>query len=209
MFSTTADQLDYLRFPLGHLPSKDETRALAEKYGLSVADKPDSQDICFVPDGDYASVIRKLRPEAAAPGNIVDVEGNILAQHDGVINYTIGQRRGLGIGGLTDPLYVVKLDASTKQVIVGPKSMLATRIVPLKEINWLGDAPLMSQKEWHVGVRVRSTRPPTEAIIRPISDTEATVELVLAEQGISPGQACVFYDRDSSRIFGGGWIHKG
>jgi tRNA-specific 2-thiouridylase len=204
LFSTTADQLDYLRFPLGHLPSKDETRALAEKYGLSVADKPDSQDICFVPDGDYASVIRKLRPEAAAPGDIVDVEGNVLAQHDGVINYTIGQRRGLA-----DPLYVVKLDASTKQVIVGPKSMLATRIVPLKEINWLGDAPLMSQKEWHVGVRVRSTRPPTEAIIRPISNTEATVELVLAEQGISPGQACVFYDRDSSRIFGGGWIHKG
>ena len=209
LFSTTAEQLDYLRFPLGHLPSKDATRALAAKYDLSVADKPDSQDICFVPDGDYASVIRKLRPEAAAPGEIVDVDGKVLAQHDGVINYTIGQRRGLGIGGLEDPLYVVKLDADTKQVVVGPKSMLATRIVPLKEINWLGDEPITSREEWVVGVRVRSTRPPTEAIIRPISENEATVELVAAEQGISPGQACVFYDRDSSRIFGGGWIHKG
>ena len=209
LFSTTAEQLDYLRFPLGHLPSKDATRALAAKYDLSVADKPDSQDICFVPDGDYASVIRKLRPEAAAPGDIVDVDGKVLAHHDGVINYTIGQRRGLGIGGLEEPLYVVKLDADKKQVIVGPKSMLATRIVPLKEINWLGDEPIMSREEWVVGVRVRSTRPPTEAVIRPISETEATVELVAAEQGISPGQACVFYDRDSSRIFGGGWIHKG
>ncbi|MDC1223721.1 tRNA 2-thiouridine(34) synthase MnmA [Ascidiaceihabitans sp.] len=209
LFSTTAEQLDYLRFPLGHLPSKDATRALAAKYDLSVADKPDSQDICFVPDGDYASVIRKLRPEAAAPGDIVDVDGKVLAHHDGVINYTIGQRRGLGIGGLEDPLYVVKLDADKKQVVVGPKSMLATRIVPLKEINWLGDEPIMSREGWVVGVRVRSTRPPTEAVIRPISETEATVELVAAEQGISPGQACVFYDRDSSRIFGGGWIHKG
>ena len=209
LFSTTAEQLDYLRFPLGHLPSKDATRALAAKYDLSVADKPDSQDICFVPDGDYASVIRKLRPEAAAPGDIVYVDGKVLARHDGVINYTIEQRRGLGIGGLEDPLYVVKLDADTKQVVVGPKSMLATRIVPLKEINWLGDEPITSREEWVVGVRIRSTRPPTEAVIRPISETEATVELVAAEQGISPGQACVFYDRNSSRIFGGGWIHKG
>lgn len=209
LFSTTAEQLDFLRFPLGHLPSKDATRALAAKYDLSVADKPDSQDICFVPDGDYASVIRKLRPEAAAPGDIVDIDGKVLAHHDGVINYTIGQRRGLGIGGLEDPLYVVKLDAERKQVIVGPKSMLATRIVPIKDINWLGDEPITSREEWVVGVRVRSTRPPTEAVIRPITATEATVELVAAEQGISPGQACVFYDRNSSRIFGGGWIHKG
>ncbi|MEO9682484.1 MAG: tRNA 2-thiouridine(34) synthase MnmA [Tateyamaria sp.] len=209
LFSTTPAQLDYLRFPLGHLPSKDDTRALAAKYGLSVADKPDSQDICFVPNGDYAAVIRKLRPEAAAPGDIVDTEGRVLAQHDGVINYTIGQRRGLGIGGLADPLYVVKLDADTAQVIVGPKDMLATRTVPVREVNWLGDAPFDSQTEWHVAVKVRSMRPPTDAVIRPISATEATVELVAAEAGVSPGQACVFYDRDSSRIFGGGWIHKG
>tara|TARA_R110002033_G_scaffold6236_3_gene24779 strand:+ start:978 stop:2120 length:1143 start_codon:yes stop_codon:yes gene_type:complete len=209
LFSTTAEQLDYLRFPLGHLPSKDATRALAAKYGLSVADKPDSQDICFVPNGDYASVIRKLRPEAAAPGEIVDMDGKVLGTHDGVINYTIGQRRGLGIGGLADPLYVVKLDADTARVVVGPKEMLATRTVPVREINWLGDEPMMSRDEWKIAVRVRSTRPPTDAILRPISATEATVELTLPEEGVSPGQACVFYDRDSSRIFGGGWIHKG
>ncbi len=209
LFSTTPQQLDYLRFPLGHLASKDATRALAAKYGLSVADKPDSQDICFVPNGDYASVIRKLRPEAAAPGEIVDMDGKVLGTHDGVINYTIGQRRGLGIGGLADPLYVVKLDADTARVVVGPKEMLATRTVPVREINWLGDQPMMSRSEWPIAVRVRSTRPPTDAILRPISDTEATVELTLPEEGVSPGQACVFYDRDSSRIFGGGWIHKG
>ena len=209
LFSTTPEQLDYLRFPLGHLPSKDDTRALAAKYGLSVADKPDSQDICFVPNGDYAAVIRKLRPEAAAPGEIVDTNGNVLARHDGVVNYTIGQRRGLGIGGLADPLYVVKLDADTARVIVGPKEMLATRTVPVREVNWLGDDPFDSRAQWHVAVKVRSTRPPTDAVIRPISATEATVELAAAEAGVSPGQACVFYDRDSSRIFGGGWIHKG
>ncbi|MEO0765572.1 MAG: tRNA 2-thiouridine(34) synthase MnmA [Pseudomonadota bacterium] len=209
LFSTTPAQLDYLRFPLGHLPSKDDTRALAAKYGLPVADKPDSQDICFVPNGDYAAVIRKLRPEAAAPGDIVDVEGRVLARHDGVVNYTIGQRRGLGIGGLADPLYVVKLDADARQVIVGPKEMLATRTVPVREVNWLGDAPFASRDAWHVAVKVRSTRPPTDAVIRPISDTEATVELVAAEAGVSPGQACVFYDRETSRIYGGGWIHKG
>ena len=209
LFSTTPAQLDYLRFPLGHLPSKDDTRALAAKYGLSVADKPDSQDICFVPNGDYAAVIRKLRPEAAAPGDIVDTGGRVLARHDGVINYTIGQRRGLGIGGLADPLYVVKLDADNARVIVGPREMLATRTVPVREVNWLGDAPFDSRPEWHVAVKVRSTRPPTDAVIRPISATEATVELVAAEAGVSPGQACVFYDRESSRIYGGGWIHKG
>ncbi|KIN77232.1 tRNA 2-thiouridine(34) synthase MnmA [Sulfitobacter mediterraneus] len=209
LFSTTPEQLDFLRFPLGHLPSKDDTRALAAKYGLSVAMKPDSQDICFVPNGDYASVIRKLRPEAADPGNIVDQDGKVLAQHEGVIHYTIGQRRGLGIGGLADPLYVVKLDAERKEVVVGPKSMLATRRVPVREINWLGDAPLTSQEEWPIAVKVRSTRPPRDAILRPITDTTAEVELLSAEEGISPGQACVFYDPNSSRIFGGGWIHKG
>ena len=171
--------------------------------------KPDSQDICFVPNGDYAAVIRKLRPEAADPGDIVDTEGTVLAQHDGVIHYTIGQRRGLGIGGLADPLYVVRLDADRKEVVVGPKSMLATRKVPVKEINWLGDTPLTSRSEWHISVRVRSTRPPRDAILRPLSDNTAEVELLTPEEGISPGQACVFYDPESSRIFGGGWIHRG
>ena len=209
LFSTTPEQLDYLRFPLGHLPSKEATRELAEKYGLLVANKPDSQDICFVPDGDYASVIRKLRPEAADPGDIVDTEGKVLARHDGVINYTIGQRRGLGIGGLADPLYVVRLDADRKQVVVGPKAMLATRTVPLKEVNWLGDEAFDSRSEWPVAVRVRSTKPPVDAILRPLSATTGEVELLVAEEGVSPGQACVFYDPDSSRIFGGGWIHRG
>jgi len=208
LFSTTREQLDYLRFPLGHLPSKDATRALAAEYGLAVADKPDSQDICFVPNGDYASVIEKLRPGAAEPGDIVDPDGNVLAQHEGVIHYTIGQRRGLGIGGLSEPLYVVKLDVDTKQVVVGPKSMLATRVVPVREINWLGDEPLESRKEWHIKVRVRSTRAPSDAILRPIGPDNVEVELLTPEQGISPGQACVFYDPDSSRIFGGGWIWR-
>ena len=209
LFSTTQDQLDYLRFPLGHLKSKAETRDLATKYGLAVADKPDSQDICFVPDGNYASVIEKLRPGAAEPGDIVDTNGTILGQHAGVIHYTVGQRRGLGIGGLADPLYVVRLDVDARQVVVGPKDLLATRIVPVREINWLGDSPFDSQKEWHMSVRVRSTRPPRHAIVRPTGPTTADVQLLVAEEGVSAGQACVFYDPDGSRIFGGGWIWRG
>ncbi|MEQ8367814.1 MAG: tRNA 2-thiouridine(34) synthase MnmA [Roseicyclus sp.] len=209
LFSTTAEQLDYLRFPLGHLASKAETRALAAKYGLSVADKPDSQDICFVPNGNYAAVIEKLRPGAADPGEIVDMDGNVMGTHRGVIHYTIGQRRGLGIGGLEDPLYVVRLDPDARRVIVGPKDALSTRTVPVREINWLGDAPFTSRTSWDLEVKIRSTRPPRAATIRPISETEAEVELFTAEEGVSPGQACVFYAPDSSRIFGGGWIHKG
>ncbi|MDQ7071053.1 MAG: tRNA 2-thiouridine(34) synthase MnmA [Rhodobacterales bacterium] len=209
LFSTTPEQLDYLRFPLGHLPSKDETRALAIKYGLTVADKPDSQDICFVPDGNYAKLIEKLRPGAAEPGDIVDTNGKVLGHHNGVIHYTIGQRRGIGIGGLSDPLYVVKLDVDTKQVIVGPKEMLTTRTVPVREINWLGDAPFESKKVWQVSVKVRSTRPAREALIRPTSATTAIVELLNPESGVSPGQACVFYETEGSRILGGGWIWKG
>ena len=209
LFSTTGEQLDYLRFPLGHHKSKDETRALAAKYGLSVADKPDSQDICFVPNGDYASVIKKLRPGAAEPGDIVDVNGKVLGEHRGLIHYTIGQRRGLGIGGLADPLYVVKLDVENKHVIVGPKAMLATRMVPLREINWLGDGGFLAGGERTIAVKVRSTKPPIDAVLRPISDTEAEVELLVAEEGVSPGQACVFYDPDGTRVLGGGWIWRG
>lgn len=209
LFSTTAEQLSYLRFPLGHLKSKDETRALAKKYGLDVADKPDSQDICFVPNGNYAAVIEKLRPGSAEAGDIVDVAGNVLGQHRGVIHYTIGQRRGLGIGGLADPLYVVKLDVEKRQVIVGPKDLLATRQIPLREINWIGDGQFADLTERHITVRVRSTKPPVEAILRPISATEANVELLVAEEGVSPGQACVFYDPDTTRVLGGGWIWRG
>ena len=209
LFSTSPEQLDYLRFPLGHLTSKADTRALASKYGLGVADKPDSQDICFVPDGNYAAVIEKLHPGSAQAGDIVDQQGNVLGQHNGIIHYTIGQRRGLGIGGLIDPIYVVRLDIDLKQVIVGPKNMLATRQVPLKEVNWLGDEPLTSKTEWKIAAKVRSTRPPKDAILRPISETEAVVELMMAEEGVAPGQACVFYDPDSSRVLGGGWITRG
>ena len=209
LFSTTRPQLDYLRFPLGHLASKAETRALATRYGLPVADKPDSQDICFVPDGNYAAVIEKLRPGAADPGDITDVEGNVLGTHRGVIHYTIGQRKGLGIGGLDDPLYVVRLDPATRRVIVGPKAALSTRVVPLREINWLGDEPLLSRPEWQVMAKVRSTRAPREAVIRPLSATEAEVELLAPEEGVSPGQACVFYAPEGSRVLGGGWIWRG
>jgi len=209
LFSTTQEQLDYLRFPLGHLASKSETRALAAKYGLPVADKPDSQDICFVPDGNYASVIEKLRPGAADPGEIVDMEGTVLGTHRGVIHYTIGQRRGLGIGGRADPLYVVRLDPDTRRVVVGPKEALSTRTVPIREINWLGDTPLMSRPEWHLSIKIRSTRPPRAAILRPLSDTEAEIELLTPEEGVSPGQAAVFYDPDGSRVLGGGWIWRG
>lgn len=209
LFSTTKEQLEFLRFPLGHLPSKDATRELASKYGLAVADKPDSQDICFVPNGNYASVIEKLRPGAAEPGEIVHADGRVLGQHVGLIHYTIGQRRGLGIGGLSEPLYVVKLDVDTKQVIVGPKELLATRTVPVREINWLGDEPLSSREEWHISVKVRSTRPPREAILRSLPDGTAEVELLTPEEGVSPGQACVFYETEGSRILGGGWIWKG
>jgi len=209
LFSTTPEQLEFLRFPLGHLPSKDATRALAAKYGLSVADKPDSQDICFVPDGNYAAVIEKLRPGAAEPGNIIHADGRVLGTHEGVIHYTIGQRRGLGIGGLADPLYVVRLDVDARAVIVGPKEMLTTRTIPVREINWLGDTPLLSRPEWHISVKVRSTRPPREAVLRPLSATTAEVTLTTPEDGVSPGQACVFYEDTGSRILGGGWIWRG
>ncbi|WP_333830676.1 tRNA 2-thiouridine(34) synthase MnmA [Pararhodobacter sp.] len=209
LFSTTPEQLEYLRFPLGHLTSKAETRALALKHGLAVADKPDSQDICFVPGGNYAAVIEKLRPGAADPGEIVDMDGTVLGTHRGVIHYTIGQRRGLGIGGLADPLYVVRLDPDKRHVVVGPKEALSTRIVPVREINWLGDVPFDSRAEWSLGVRIRSTRLPAEAIVRPTGPTTAEIELLTPEEGVSPGQACVFYAPDGTRVFGGGWIWRG
>ncbi|AXC50108.1 tRNA 2-thiouridine(34) synthase MnmA [Paracoccus suum] len=206
LFSTTPEQLDFLRFPLGGLANKSETRALAARYGLAVADKPDSQDICFVPNGDYASVIEKLRPGAGEPGEIVDQAGNVVGAHQGVIRYTVGQRRGLGIGGLAEPMYVVRLDPAARQVIVGPKSALATSIVPVGEVNWLGDEAFDAVPERHIAVRVRSTRLPVPAILRATGRRTAEVELLDPEEGVSPGQACVFYALDGSRVFGGGWI---
>jgi tRNA-specific 2-thiouridylase len=162
-----------------------------------------------VPNGDYAAVIEKLRPGAADPGEIVDLAGKVVGQHRGVIHYTIGQRKGLGIGGLEEPVYVVRLEPETRRVVVGPKAALSTRTIPIREINWLGDTPFDSQPEWHLSVKVRSTRPPRPAVIRPLSATEAEVELLDPEDGVSAGQACVFYAPEGSRVFGGGWIWRG
>ncbi|MCL4140214.1 UNVERIFIED_CONTAM: hypothetical protein GTU68_044023 [Idotea baltica] len=198
LFTTTPEQLAYLRFPLGDLKTKAQTRALATEFGLSVADKPDSQDICFVPQGRYTDVIEKLRPGAAEPGEIVHLDGRVLGEHNGVMHYTIGQRRGLGLSG-GDPLYVLKLNAGAKKVIVGPKEALGSSTVAVKEINWLGDAE----------VKVRSTRPPKPARIVPLGDGRAEIRLVEPEDGVAPGQACVFYaPNGGTRVLGGGWIES-
>ncbi len=209
LFTTTREQLAYLRFPLGHLKSKAETRTLAEEFGLAVADKPDSQDICFVPSGNYAAVIEKLRPGAAAPGEIVDRDGQVLGRHRGVIHYTIGQRRGLGIGG-GEPLFVVRLDAEKRRVIVGPRAALATRRIPVSGINWIGEGAFADAPEggWEATVKVRSTRPSVPARIHPRGDGGAEVELLDPEEGVAPGQACVFYAPEGSRVLGGGWIGR-
>jgi tRNA-specific 2-thiouridylase len=209
LFSTTRAQLDYLRFPLGHLASKEETRALAARYDLPVADKPDSQDICFVPNGDYAAVIEKLRPGAAEPGEIVHADGRVLGDHRGVIHYTIGQRRGLGIGG-GEPLYVVRLEPDARRVVVGPREALGTRRVPLEGVNWLGDGRFADAPGGghEAAVKIRSTRPPVPARIHP-REGGAEVELLSPEEGVAPGQACVFYAAEGTRVLGGGWIARG
>ena len=205
LFATTPEQLDFLRFPLGGM-DKAETRAHAERLGLAVADKPDSQDICFVPTGDYAGVIRKLRPEAQTPGDIVHMDGRVVGQHDGIVGYTIGQRRGLGIGGgvVEDnaPLYVVRLDPALNQVIVGPREALTVRDVYVKELNWL--AGPIPDEGLEVTAKVRSTRPPVPAMIKDLGQGRALVSLHTPEEGVAPGQACVLYD--GPRVLGGGWI---
>jgi tRNA-uridine 2-sulfurtransferase len=206
LFATTPEQLAFLRFPLGDVASKAETRAMAARHGLAVADKPDSQDICFVPNGDYASVIERLRPGAGEPGEIVDMAGNVLGRHPGVIRFTVGQRKGLGIGGLADPLYVVRLDADARRVVVGPKSALRQALVPLAGVNWLGDGAFDAAPERPVLARIRSTRPPLPAIVRPTGPDTAEVVLDTPEEGVAPGQACVFYAPRGSRVLGGGWI---
>jgi len=203
LFATTQEQMDFLRFPLGHM-DKDETRTHAERIGLSVADKPDSQDICFVPEGGYVSVIERLRPGAMEPGDIVDVEGNILGQHEGIVKYTIGQRRGIGIGGTTEPLYVVKLDPAGKRVIVGPKEALETKEIGVKDISWIGE--LVPDEGLNVIAKIRSTRPGVAARIFLEGSDRARVLLLEPEAGVSPGQAAVFYDGD--RVLGGGWIDR-
>lgn len=201
LFATTMEQLDFLRFPLGGL-NKAQTRELADKYGLIVADKPDSQDICFVPEGGYVSVIERLRPGAMEPGDIVDLDGNILGKHEGIVRYTIGQRRGIGIGGTVDPLYVVKLDPANKRVIVGPQEALKTKGVMVKGVNWIGeDIPDVGLS---ITAKIRSTQPGVPALVTAHDDGTFAVTFNDYETGVSPGQAAVFYD--GGRVLGGGWI---
>jgi tRNA-specific 2-thiouridylase len=203
LFASTQEQIDFLRFPLGGM-NKDETRDHAERFGLIVADKPDSQDICFVPEGRYVDVIERLRPGAMEPGEIVDIDGNVLGEHQGIVRYTIGQRRGIGIGGTVDPLYVVKLDPIKKQVIVGPKDALLTREIQVKEISWIGEH--VGAEGIDVTAKVRSTRPGVPARVFLQENGRARIILSEPEAGVSPGQAAVFYDGE--RLLGGGWIEK-
>ena len=204
LFATTRDQLDFLRFPLGDMP-KRETRALASSLGLRVAEKPDSQDICFVPGGKYQAIVEKLRPGAIEPGDIVHVDGRVLARHNGVINFTVGQRRGIGVAA-GEPLFVIKLDAANKRVIVGPREALGVRRIALKDVNWIGERvdgdDALDGRE--ILVRVRSTRPPVPG--RLCIGAGWFVQLETPEEGVAPGQAAVFYDPNSSRVLGGGWI---
>lgn len=195
LFATTAEQLDYLRFPLGGMP-KSEVRSIAQEMRLAVAMKPDSQDICFVPNGDYASVVRKIRPEAETGGEIVDEEGTVLGRHKGLIHYTVGQRRGLDIGGLAAPLYVIRLDPERQQVVVGPKAALAVTAARLSEPSWLGaveDRPVLA--------KVRSLAKPVRARLK-----GDWLRFDTPEFGVAPGQAAVLYDGD--RVLGGGWIEE-
>jgi tRNA-specific 2-thiouridylase len=208
LFATTRPQIELLRFPLGDM-QKSEVRGIARRYGLGVADKADSQDICFVPSGKYSDFIERMWPEAAVPGDIVHVDGRVLGRHAGVIHYTIGQRRGLGISlpGSGEPLYVVKLDADRAQVVVGPRQALATRRVRLRGFNWIGEGSLSEHTARDVFVRVRSAKPPVPGHLQ-IDNGEATVEFAGHEDGVSPGQACVLYAGElaDARILGGGFI---
>ncbi|HEY9540000.1 MAG TPA: tRNA 2-thiouridine(34) synthase MnmA [Kiloniellaceae bacterium] len=202
LFATTRGQLDFLRFPLGGM-EKDAVRREAARFGLVVADKPDSQDICFVPQGSYATVVQKLRPGAADPGEIVHLDGRVLGRHEGIIHYTIGQRRGLGVGGESEPLFVVRLEPEARRVVVGPKAALARDRVILRDLNWLpGDAPAPSGRR--VEVKLRSASEPAAATLYPRPGGGGEVVLDVAQFGISPGQAAVCYE--GSRVLGGGWI---
>jgi tRNA-specific 2-thiouridylase len=208
LFATTREQLSQLWFPLGGM-HKAEVRVLARELGLPVADKPDSQDICFVPTGSYASVVERLNPGALQPGNIVHVDGRRLGRHDGIINFTVGQRRGLRIA-TGEPLFVLRLDARHNEVVVGPRDFLRTSGLLVRNVNWLGDVPLASAGREGLGVhvRVRSTQAPRPATLLAEPNGLVRVDLADAEEGIAVGQACVFYDDGSSRarVLGGGWI---
>ena len=201
LFRTTHEQLERVRFPLGDL-AKNEVREYASALGLAVAAKADSQDICFVPDGNYTRVINRLSPTAAQPGDIVDEGGHILGRHPGVIHFTVGQRKGLGISGAAKPLFVLALDAARRRVVVGPRESLRVRIAALAEVNWLAPA----QETLDCMVKVRSARPPITARVRVTGEALAEVELPAGEGAVAPGQACVFYQ--GTRVLGGGWIRS-
>jgi len=207
LFATTREQLEFLRFPLGSLP-KSRVRELAREFGLTIADKQDSQDICFVPTGRYADVIERLKPGAAAPGEIVDLTGKVLGRHDGIVHFTVGQRRGLGLA-VREPLYVVRLEAGTRRVVVGPRAALATRTIHVNDVNWIGDGALEDAlaRRREVFVKVRSARAPVPAWLS-LSRAGVEVELIDGEEGVAPGQACVFYDaaEGEARVLGGGFI---
>jgi len=206
LFSTTRDQLDFLRFPLGDLP-KDDVRRIAGEFGLVVADKPDSQDICFVPEGKYAAVVERLRPGSAEPGEIVHIDGTVMGTHPGVIHYTVGQRRGLGVAA-GDPLFVVRLDADRRRVIVGPRDALLVKRIRVKDTSWIGEGVIdaAARTRTAIAVKVRSTRPPKPA--RLVFDGAIAIDLDEPEEGVAPGQACVFYSPEPAhdRVLGGGWI---
>ncbi|MBB6178165.1 tRNA 2-thiouridine(34) synthase MnmA [Pseudorhizobium flavum] len=209
LFATTQEQIDYLRFPLGGM-SKAEVRALAEEMGLVVAQKADSQDICFVPQGRYTDVINKVRPNAALGGDIVHMDGRVLGQHEGILHYTIGQRRGIGVA-TGEPLYVVYLDARGRRVIVGPKEALDTRRVYLRDVNWLGDGTLAEDAAngFSCFAKVRSSRPPTPVVLHS-DESGVYVDLLEGEAGVAPGQACVLYSAQGAdaRVWGGGFIER-
>ncbi len=203
LFNTTKDQLNYLRFPLGDM-LKDETRKIAEELELNVAHKPDSQDICFVPNGDYASVIRKFKPESLMKGNIKNLDGKVIGVHDGIINFTIGQRKGIKVSD-KEPLYVLEIDSNKNEIIVGPRKKLGKKVIYLDNLNLLVDKSELKEK---ILVKVRSTGKLLEAKIELKDQNKAVVNLKDAEDGISPGQACVFYKENENgyKVLGGGWI---
>ena len=203
LFNTTKDQLNYLRFPLGSM-LKDETRKIAKNLNLNVADKPDSQDICFVPNGDYASVIQKFRPDSLKKGNIKNLNGKVIGVHDGIINFTIGQRKGIRISD-SEPLYVLEIDSQKNEIIVGPRENLGKKNILLKNLNLLADR---AEFDKGIFVKVRSTGKLLKSKINIQNFDEAEVNLEIPEDGISPGQACVFYKKDNLgyKVLGGGWI---
>lgn len=210
LYATSPQQLARLRFPLGQSKNKEEIRSKARQLGLSIADKADSQDICFISNGRYSDLIRKLRPGAAKKGEIVHIDGRILGEHDGIIHFTVGQRRGLGISS-AEPLYVIRLDAENARVIVGPKEALASHHIYVGSVCWYGSPDAAHRPEGiKIAARVRSTRPPKEGILHLEADGQAVIELSAPEEGVSPGQACVFYDSSApyARVLGGGTILK-